>query len=111
MITHEELIDLTARIEKCLEDNSIYPESVNFKQDPHYPNEAEIVVQINWGDWKHDHWRANYLIRENFDLDCDDTVITENDGSDCYSAAHHYHVPRIKKWNHNLLPEAMILNM
>lgn len=51
-----------------------------------------IEVEINWGDWKHEHLRCKWLTEQllemrgiGFDFD---TFVTEEDGSDCYSAIH-----------------------
>lgn len=53
-------------------------------------------VDIIWGDWKHDHLRADYLIKEYFKkLGYEVSVneeVTEEDGSDTYSATHYYSV-------------------
>lgn len=54
-----------------------------------------VAVGIERGDWKHDHARADYLVSQlGGKLDStDDTpsvVVTEEDGSDCYSAVHYY---------------------
>ena len=48
-----------------------------------------IKVEIIWGDWKHDHLYANWVLKElgAREYSCD---ITEEDGSDCYSAIHTY---------------------
>ena len=52
----------------------------------------KICFHINWGDWKHDHLRADWVAREFFkalgytiDITTD---VTEEDGSDTYSAVH-----------------------
>ena len=48
-----------------------------------------IRISISWGDWKHDHmWLDNlmsYIGYEEFN-----TIVTEENGSDCYSADHIY---------------------
>ena len=49
----------------------------------------EIKVQIDWGDWKHEHLRCDYLMGE-IGYELQSTVTTEEDGSDCYSALHTY---------------------
>ena len=48
-----------------------------------------ISVEIEWGDWKHDHGYCDYLMKENGYI-CTDEQVTENDGSDCYSSIHNY---------------------
>ena len=54
-----------------------------------------IEVEINWGDWKHEHLRCDWLAREFFrdhgvELISIHTVTTEEDGSDTYSAIHQF---------------------
>ncbi len=55
----------------------------------------QIVISIEWGDWKHDHEWIDYLVSMIFDeLKLDEESVTEEDGSDCYSSDHLY---KIKK--------------
>jgi len=51
-----------------------------------YPN-GEISILIEWGDWKHEHGYLRYLMQKNGFTETDEKV-TEEDGSDCYSAIH-----------------------
>lgn len=53
--------------------------------------ENKIAIEIFWGDWKHDHLRLDWLIMENFNIKEKFNMITEEDGSDCYSAIHYYY--------------------
>ena len=53
------------------------------------PNNGTIVVCVEWGDWKHDHAFLNYIMRKNH-YRCIDEVVTEEDGSDTYSATHYF---------------------
>ena len=48
------------------------------------------IVEINWGDWKHSHARFDYLMKKTFNAEIVQTVVTESDGSDVYSAKHIY---------------------
>ena len=48
-----------------------------------------IAVEISWGDWKHAHWRTDYLMEE-LGFQKIKVDVTEEDGSDCYSAIHYY---------------------
>lgn len=51
-----------------------------------------FAVEVIWGDWKHEHARLDWLMKENFpNLRNIHTTITEEDGSDCYSAIHYYY--------------------
>lgn len=47
-----------------------------------------VTVYIRWGDWKHDHaCLRNEIFRVFKPNDYEETV-TDEDGSDCYSAEH-----------------------
>ena len=45
--------------------------------------------EIEWGDWKHDHKFCDDLMRV-LGYDLLQEELTEEDGSDCYSAIHYY---------------------
>lgn len=51
-------------------------------------NKIEIQVFVDRGDWKHDHLYVVHLINDTFSPDEIREEITEEDGSDCYSAVH-----------------------
>lgn len=61
-----------------------------------YYSECYLSVEINWGDWKHEHLRCKWLTTEFFEklglAASFETEITEEDGSDCYSAIHRVYV-------------------
>lgn len=64
-------------------------------QELHYnPVKNQIEFDINWGDWKHEHLRARWLINDFFENKNSWVKInswtTEEDGSDTYSA--HYEI-------------------
>ena len=46
-----------------------------------------VNVHIDWGDWKHEHAYTEFLMKLIGFKKIDD-IITEEDGSDCYSATH-----------------------
>jgi hypothetical protein len=55
-----------------------------------------LCIEIHRGDWKHEHRRADYLVRHFFmdkglGISVDEQV-TDEDGSDCYSAEHYYSI-------------------
>lgn len=60
-----------------------------------WTNGIILEVEINWGDWKHEHLRCNWLMEEFLESQglrllhhtCE---VTEEDGSDCYSGIHKY---------------------
>ena len=73
------------KTEKLLNDNNIYAEVDQFETLP------VIVVDIRWGDWKHEHLRSRYLIEEEAKIGkYVKSEVTEEDGSDCYSAKAYY---------------------
>ena len=51
-------------------------------------DKIEIQVFIDWGDWKHDHLHVVRLINDTLRPDEIREEVTEDDGSDCYSAVH-----------------------
>ena len=54
-----------------------------------YETEDGFVISVDWGDWKHDHRYLEYIMGE-LDYILVDKKITNEDGSDCYSADHYY---------------------
>lgn len=76
-----------AKIYEALKADRIYAEVCT---DMELGETAVIAVNISWGDWKHEHLRADWIIREAFGVECIGTEVTEEDGSDCYSAIHRY---------------------
>ena len=48
-----------------------------------------LSITIEWGDWKHDHGFADYLMQK-MGYTLLSEQITEEDGSDCYSSIHIY---------------------
>jgi hypothetical protein len=74
-------MDKVQEIQEYLKENDIYGE---VSEDG-----SQLVVSIEWGDWKHDHKRCDYLMAKKNYLFVEEQV-TEEDGSDCYSANHYY---------------------
>lgn len=57
-------------------------------------NTMEIAITIEWGDWKHEHQYADYIMaKHGFTLIKED--VTEENGDDSYSSIHYY------KYNQN----------
>lgn len=57
--------------------------------DVYHENE-QLCVYISCGDWKHSFiWLDNLMRYIGYDLN--DEEVTEENGSDCYSAIHYYH--------------------
>ena len=63
-----------------------------------WPSEDDtICVDISWGDWKHDHLRLdlianNFFKEKGYDILNMNTEVTDEDGSDTYSATHSYRI-------------------
>jgi hypothetical protein len=58
--------------------------------------DGRLVIGINWGDWKHEHGYADYLVKKFFmdkglGIEVEEEV-TEENGSDAYSADHYYDI-------------------
>ena len=54
-----------------------------------HETEDGFIISVEWGDWKHDHRYLEYLMGE-LDYILIGKKITNEDGSDCYSADHYY---------------------
>ena len=57
-----------------------------------YETYNTFVIFIDWGDWKHEHLYLNYLM-DKLGLQYKNCVITDENGSDCYSAEYEYYKP------------------
>jgi len=72
------------RIERILAENDVWVGEIY-----DHTSLPVTAVEVNWGDWKHDHARVDYILGE-----CGFTKmtehVTEEDGSDCYSSIHYY---------------------
>lgn len=81
------MLQMEEKIHKLMEENHIMGEIVDCDKWLRM-----IAVEVRWGDWKHEHARLNWLVKENFpSLRSVHEVTTEDDGSDCYSAIHYYY--------------------
>ena len=95
-ITDMVLKDIEKFISKKLDKNSLWVDDVKVYEDN---NKIYIEISISWGDWKHEHLRLDYLIM-NILYEYNPKLvhncfkvseeITEEDGSDTYSATHKY---------------------
>lgn len=84
---------ITTTIEKLLSDNHISNDLVYVKDfgDSIY----SVEIDISNGDWKHDHLATKFTMlnycNDNYYMLLNTSIdITEEDGSDCYSAIHKY---------------------
>ena len=61
----------------------------NFSYDYFIHHDGSIVVDVMWGDWKHDHLFLNHVMRQNnYRLVSEE--VTEEDGDDAYSSLHKF---------------------
>lgn len=80
-------LETCEKVEKMLNENHVCADVEPYDMIPAF------TVHIDWGDWKHEHLRAKYLI-ENANLGVFiKSETTEEDGSDCYSATHYFILP------------------
>lgn len=61
--------------------------------------DGRLCIDINHGDWKHEHWYADSLVKKFFmgkglGVEIEEDVTLEN-GSDTYSACHYYEIDDI----------------
>lgn len=75
-----------SRIYQFLRDNGVYSEVWSALGGD---DVKAVCVSISWGDWKHDHLWARDLMSYLGYVKVGE-VVTEEDGSDCYSAEHTY---------------------
>ena len=64
-----------------------------------WPEDNGINVEIEWGDWKHDHLWCDYEVEHflesrGYTVTGGSTEVTDEDGSDTYSAIHYYTVAK-----------------
>lgn len=81
-LSQAEEIILADEINTYLMKNQLYPVDV-------FAADTRVMVEIEWGDWKHDHLRCDDLMKAKGYTLVEEEV-TEEDGSDCYSAIRHY---------------------
>lgn len=82
-LDYEKIIDGILRSNRIFAE--VYTESKTDK-------EIVIAAEISWGDWKHEHLRADWLVQYYLPaLKYSAVDTTEEDGSDCYSAIHRYY--------------------
>lgn len=82
-----EMIELAEKVENALRDNGVFADVYGDYDDF---NREVMKVEISWGDWKHEHLRAKWIVKNVIGLPVKkwEEVVTEEDGSDCYSAVH-----------------------
>lgn len=78
------ITDAVSRISRYLSDNHNYGEIINCIGDG-----RAVQIDVNWGDWKHDHGYLDNLMRYIGYRKVGETV-TEENGSDTYSSIHSF---------------------
>lgn len=87
--------DAVGKIRKTLEKNGLYPEEVYSYFDGDL-NTERFVISIDCGDWKHEHLRCDVLMQR-MGFIPDGSLVTWEDGSDCYSADRYYRIGQVVK--------------
>lgn len=77
------ITDELYKIEDCLNKHDLGYFEVNIEQN------GVVTILVEWGDWKHEHAYLRTLMRS-IGYDEIDEVVTEENGSDCYSAMHYF---------------------
>lgn len=81
----KDIYEVCKEVEDYLRDNRLYVDVYPYRSDM-----PVVDVDIHWGDWKHEHLRAKWLLGE-IGLKLIGSTVTEENGSDCYSAVHHFY--------------------
>ena len=76
--------DEITRISTYLRDNGFYKDEMWHET---VIGVRLVRIAVNWGDWKHDHGWLDDLMGH-IGYECLGRIVTEEDGSDCYSADH-----------------------
>lgn len=86
------IMDLADQVVNKLDESNIsHVELYNYKQYEPILRIAVISVYIN-GDWKHDHLRADWIVKENFNVVKTESYETEDTGSDWGPEVHNYYI-------------------
>lgn len=71
------------KLQTYLKDNNLYYDYI-------YETDETFIIGIEWGDWKHEHLYLNHLMNK-LGLQYKNCVVTDENGSDCYSAEYEYY--------------------
>lgn len=66
---------------------STFKEHQLFVEEVYQIEDNEILVCISWGDWKYEHLRCGSIMKGLGYMKVQE-VITEDNGTDCYSSEH-----------------------
>lgn len=70
------------QIENALRQNGLYADDIEL-------DGLIVKISIEWGDWKHEHLNCKRTMIL-LGLTYMSTEVTDEDGSDCYSATHYF---------------------
>ena len=80
----KDIFEVCEKVQQYLDKEHIYADVYPYGHDM-----PVFQVEIHWGDWKHEHARARWLLQDMGALWVGSDV-TEENGSDCYSAVHRF---------------------
>ena len=86
---NKEVYEVCKKVTKYLAENKLWCDVYPYGSDL-----PVVEVAINWGDWKHEHLRCKWLM-EQIGAHVIKTEVTEENGSDCYSAIHYFYVREV----------------
>lgn len=82
-------IKTTSIMDKALEISQYLTEKEADFDDVYEHSNGTIEIPVSWGDWKHSHGYLKHLMTE-LGYESIGQEVTEEDGSDCYSATHFF---------------------
>lgn len=80
-------------IQKLLWQNKISCDVHLGRNEESPKEEAVVIVEILWGDWKHDHRKCINIMQEH-GFDCLRSNVTDEDDGDAYCATHVFSLPK-----------------
>jgi hypothetical protein len=90
-INYSKEIDINEIVRKFFEDHDFHYDWRVFEYDD--KDIAEIIININNGDWKHDHARFMYIMDREFPIQIRTCICNHKEScSDCYSAEYIFYL-------------------
>lgn len=87
-------MDIADKVRELLDKEKLYAIEV-YEDEDKFGNPL-VAIEIE-GDWKHDHLRAKWLMKEAFGAERVSTIVTKEDGSDFYTAVHYFYIPKNRR--------------
>lgn len=82
------------KLSTILSENDFHCSDIIFFKNIH--NDNCVRIQIDNGDWKHDHVRLEKFMKKKFKIKSYFQTVIEQDGSDVYSAYHTFIFKEVK---------------